>query len=77
MNEELLRDLRREFGTVSSLTENSGIVAVRNLTARKRLATLVGCSKVGGTLADRTAGWPRLVLVTERDAEAATGHGRY
>ncbi len=62
MTDNLLDDLRREFGTVSSRTETSGTVAVKNKTARKWLAELVGDR---AELVDKTASWPRLVVVIE------------
>jgi hypothetical protein len=66
MNKELLWDLKREFGTVSSQTETSGVVAVRNITARRRLAGLAASH--GHELMDMgtTDRFPRLVRVIQR-----------
>ncbi len=40
MSPVLLSNLKTVFGTVSSQDETSGVVAVRNITARRRLGAL-------------------------------------
>lgn len=65
MNANLLETLRLKFGTVSSRTELSGVVAVPNKTAYRTLQIIVepyGCSLQAISSADR---FPKLVRVTE------------
>ena len=62
MNTSLLADLKMMFGTVSGKTENSGVVAVRNVTAYRKLAMMV---EGRATLTPVTSGFPQLVKVTE------------
>jgi len=65
MTQDILETLRANFGTVSSQTDRSGIVAVRNATAYKRLVALVGSR---ATINRVTAnGFPALVRVTETE----------
>jgi hypothetical protein len=63
MNENLLATLRAHFGTVSSRTETGGTVAVRNVTAYRKLAIMAEAQ--GATVAPRPTSWPALVRVTE------------
>lgn len=63
MTTELLATLRRMFGTVSSVTESTGVVAVRNKTALKTLR--IACEPYQATAEPITTGFPALVRVTE------------
>ena len=73
MNTNLLATLRAHFGTVSSLTDASGVVAVRNVTAYRKLLlvldTLTTQGEVGYSVSAVTSEttYPRLVRVTEQD----------
>lgn len=71
MDTNLLATLRAHFGTVSSQTASSGVVMVRNVTARKKLALLV--EPFAATITDETSGaYPRLVTVSEPSATTDT-----
>ncbi len=63
MNTFLLETIRATFGTVSSLTADSGIVAVRNKTALRKLTII--CEPFGATV-EKLHGdkYPSLVRVT-------------
>lgn len=65
MNATLLAAVKATYGTVSSQTETSGVVAVRNVTARKRLTALAdqhGYDVVGHT----SVPYPILVKLVAR-----------
>ncbi len=68
MNQNLLAILRHHYGTVSSLTETSGVIAVRNVTTRKNVVAIA--ERYNATVSDVTANldakrYPRLIRVTE------------
>lgn len=60
----LLQVLRAHFGTVSGITETSGVIMVRNITARKRAVLMA--ENYGYIVTDKTSGaFPRLVTVAQ------------
>jgi hypothetical protein len=63
VNADLLVILKTHFGTVSSQTETSGIVAIRNKSELRRLETLIGNRATIEPL--HKEHYPRLVRVTE------------
>lgn len=65
MTQDLLEILRAHFGTVSSVTELSGVVAVRNKTAFGQLIRLVGARATCNKLSADLTRYPALVRVTE------------
>lgn len=68
MTQDILEMLRAHFGTVSGQTDMSGVVAIRNVTAYRKLVGLVGSRATVNKLTSDANRYPALVRVTEVDA---------